>query len=292
MLDFELFYYILFPCRTVGTFIGSHHFGGGQVVRMGRPKMLLPWGEMTVLGHLIKLWSDVLADQIAIVHASADAAIEAELDRLKLPIKSRIVNPEPDRGMFSSIQCAARWQGWIAPLTHWAIVLGDQPHLQMKTLRGVIDFAAQCPGKICQPSRHGHARHPVLLPEKAFTELALQKTKSQEFLQAMSAEVRLIEMDDPGLDLDMDHPADYEKALRLSLVIRGRRWMASLFLCLQPIRRHWQRTQPYSRGGKDGVANGWAMPIIGVSPAPAEGKSCRFTSTTSIFGASLKRGTR
>src|SRR5207248_1533125 len=35
-----------------------------------------------------------------------------------------------------------------------------------------------------------------------------------------------------------------------------------------------------------------AIPIIGVSPAPADGRSLRSISTSSIFGASPKRGTR
>jgi molybdenum cofactor cytidylyltransferase len=186
--------------------VGVMILAAGKSSRMGRPKMLLPWGETTVLGHLIKLWSDVPAGQIVVVYASADAAIEVELDRLKVPVENRIVNPEPDRGMFSSIQCAARWDGWSATLTHRAIVLGDQPHLQAKTLAAMVEFTAQHPEHICQPSRHGHARHPVLLPEKALRKL----------LQTMSAEVKLLEVNDPGLDLDMDHPADYEKALQLA----------------------------------------------------------------------------
>src|SRR5262249_60961682 len=35
-----------------------------------------------------------------------------------------------------------------------------------------------------------------------------------------------------------------------------------------------------------------AMPMIGVSPAPADGRSLRSTSTTSCTGASLNRGSR
>ncbi len=183
---------------------------------MGHPKMLLPWENTTVLGHLINLWTRCPTCQVAVVCAVNDTAINDELDRLKFPSENRIVNPDPGRGMFSSVQCAARWPGWHSSLTHWAIALGDQPHLQARTLAALIDFAAQLPGKICQPGKHGHACHPVVLPEAAFQKLARSKAETlKEFLQSMSADVSLLELNDPGLELDIDVPADYEKAQHL-----------------------------------------------------------------------------
>lgn len=197
--------------------LGAIILAAGNSSRMGRPKMLLPWHETTVLGHLIALWTD-LASQVAIVHAAADAVIEAELNRVQFPMRNRIVNPDPGRGMFSSIQCAARWTGWKPELTHWAVVLGDQPHLRRSSLVAVVDFAKSQRGKICQPSRGGLARHPVVLPKNAFEKLdGSNEENLKEFLQLLSAEVSLIELDDPGLDLDIDHPADYAKARRLSV---------------------------------------------------------------------------
>jgi molybdenum cofactor cytidylyltransferase len=188
----------------------------GQSSRMGRPKMILPWKKTKVLGHLITLWTRLPARQVAVVCAADDAAINDELDRLNFPRENRIVNPAPRRGMFSSVQCSARWPGWQTSLTHWAIVLGDQPHLQPKTLQALVDFAAQQPGKICQPGWRGHARHPVLLPEGAFRKLAGSIAQTlKEFLQSLSADVSVIDLSDPGLEFDIDVPADYEKALQL-----------------------------------------------------------------------------
>jgi molybdenum cofactor cytidylyltransferase len=116
--------------------------------------------------------------------------------------------------MFSSIQCAAQWPGWEAALTHWALVLGDQPHLRPQTLRQVLDFSASHPTKVCQPARRGHGRHPVLLPRTVFRQLARSTaTTLKEFLVARSREAALCEVDDPGIELDIDRPEDYEKAL-------------------------------------------------------------------------------
>src|SRR5438094_8718530 len=106
----------------------------GASSRMGKPKLVLPWGKTSVLGHLIEQWQQA-GGQIAVVHAAGDQAMDAELDRLDFPVADRIVNPQPERGMFSSIQCASAWGGWNSALTHWIIVLGDQPHLRPESLR-------------------------------------------------------------------------------------------------------------------------------------------------------------
>jgi molybdenum cofactor cytidylyltransferase len=188
----------------------------GKSSRMGRPKLLLPWGKTTVLGQLLGEWQRLGAAQIAVVCQPDDRGMQEELDRLDFPVEGRILNPEPGRGMFSSVRCAARWEGWKPGLTFWAVVLGDQPHLRSETLDGLIEFAKRHPGKICQPGRGGHGRHPVLLPEEVFKQLAgAMHEMLKEFLAAHSAFVELAEMDDPGLDLDTDTPEDFEKARRM-----------------------------------------------------------------------------
>jgi molybdenum cofactor cytidylyltransferase len=197
--------------------LGVIILAAGRSARMGKPKLLLPWGETSVLGHLIEEWRALHAKQIAVVCAPVDQAIQAELDRLGFEEKNQVINPAPERGMFSSIQCAAQWPGWQATLTHWAIVLGDQPHLQRQTLRQVLDFSAAQPGSACQPSRHGHGRHPVLLPQAVFRQVAGSTAATlKEFLGVRPRPVALCELNDPGLDLDIDRPEDYRKALELA----------------------------------------------------------------------------
>ncbi|HWH69364.1 MAG TPA: NTP transferase domain-containing protein, partial [Candidatus Sulfotelmatobacter sp.] len=179
------------------------------------PKLLLPWGNTSILGQLIHQWHSLGARQIAVACAEADTVMQAELERLGFPAANRIVNATPERGMFSSIQCAARWPGWQATLTHWVIALGDQPHLGQGTLRALLELGARHPDKICQPARGGRRRHPVLLPKAAFQELAgCAAATLQEFLTAH--EVALGEVNDPGLDLDIDQPEDYRRALDLN----------------------------------------------------------------------------
>src|SRR2546430_7270194 len=76
----------------------------GASSRMGKPKLLLPWGDTSVLGYLIGQWEALGAKQIAVVHGTGDKAIGSELDRLGFPVANRIANPQPGRGMFRFIQ--------------------------------------------------------------------------------------------------------------------------------------------------------------------------------------------
>lgn len=185
----------------------------GASSRMGQPKMLLPWCETTVLGHLIAQWQQTDAIQITVVCAAGDEGIHHELDRIGFAHDRRIINSNAACGMFSSVQAAARWRGWNPAVTHWAIALGDQPHLANTTLRAVSECAAQQFETICQPSRNGRPRHPVFLPRRIFEMLASSTHRTlKEFLGNHSSEVRLTEVNDPGLDFDLDTPEDFKDA--------------------------------------------------------------------------------
>ena len=194
--------------------LGATILAAGRSSRMGQPKLLLPWGKTSILGHLIDQWTLLGAKQIAVVCSPDDAGIQTELNRLNFPESSRVINPNPERGMFSSIQCAAGWTGWQAVLTHWAIVLGDQPHLTIGTLRAIIDFSAAHSNKVCQPRKEGHRYHPVVLPKKVFEQLPDSPAANLKDSLA-SCETAYREMNEAGLELDIDRPEDYQKALEL-----------------------------------------------------------------------------
>ena len=176
---------------------------------MGRQKLLLPWGEGTVLSHIFEQWRR-LVEQVAVVHGSNEWIVR-EMDRLRIAAAQRIENPEPERGMFSSIQCAALWAGWKKELTHFVLVLGDQPHLRETTLRELLEFSRRNPDKVCQPKWKGRPKHPVVLPRPVFLGVhTTHATDLKQFLQGRPRE--LVQLNDPGLELDLDYPEDYEKA--------------------------------------------------------------------------------
>jgi molybdenum cofactor cytidylyltransferase len=186
--------------------------GAGASSRMGRPKLLLPWRGTTVIGAILRQWRDLGARQIAVVHRPGDATLFAELDRLDFPAEDRIENPQPERGMFSSVVCAANWSGWKNQIASWAVALGDQPHLNPDTLRRLLEFSAQNAGAVCQPEFGGHTRHPVILPRAAFAELKCTRTATlSDFLKQIALPRVQCSVADAGLPLDMDTPDDYKR---------------------------------------------------------------------------------
>jgi molybdenum cofactor cytidylyltransferase len=102
-------------------------------------------------------------------------------------------------------------------LTHWAISLGDQPLVRFDTLERLLAFATAHPREVCQPARAGRGRHPVWLPARVFARLPESDAADlKQFLVDQGAPPARCEIDDAGLDLDLDEPADYERALRLA----------------------------------------------------------------------------
>jgi molybdenum cofactor cytidylyltransferase len=200
--------------------LGVVILAAGASVRMGKPKLLLRWRDRTIVSHLIRQWLRLGAEQVGLVCAASNDALHRELDRLEFQVEGRIINPVPEQGMFSSIRCAAKWHNWKPSLTHWAFSLGDQPQVRDQTFRTLLDFVHDHPERICQPSRDGRARHPVIFPAAHFTALAdASEENLKQFLEHRRGELAWCEIEDPGLDLDIDTPEDYERALNLETAV-------------------------------------------------------------------------
>lgn len=191
---------------------GAFILGAGASSRMGQPKLLLPWGSTSIVGHLISVWRSVGATQVAVVCAPPPHPVHGELDRLGFPSDARIINPSPALGMFSSIQSAARWRGW-ENLSHFALALGDQPQISASLILKVLKHAEENSDAICQPSVQKCPKHPVIIPRKMFFELASNTaTTLRDFLTGTPVFRSFLEVPDERLNIDLDAPADYKLA--------------------------------------------------------------------------------
>ena len=184
----------------------------GASTRMGRCKLLLPWGEKTILTHLLDQWRNAVASQIAPVIDPSNELLRKALALAGFSASGWIENLSPQLGMFSSLQQASRWTGWLSTLTHWIISLGDQPHIQISTLRLLLDIARKNPTRICQPALHGRAAHPIILPANNFRELAQKDIANlRDYIRTREAFRLRLPVDDAGVSEDLNTPEDYER---------------------------------------------------------------------------------
>ena len=177
---------------------------------MGTCKVLLPWGNKTILVHLLDQWRTLGVAQIAPVIDACNESLRDALVDAEFCSGEWIENPSPERGMFSSLQEASRWKGWHSRLTHVVVAFGDQPHIKISTLRVLFEAARQHPSRICQPVFNGCAAHPLILPVNQF--LALAKSDApdlSEFIRKHE-DLRLrVAVSDAGVTGDLNTPADY-----------------------------------------------------------------------------------
>ena len=182
----------------------------GASTRMGTCKLLLPWGEKTILTHLLNQWRSTGAAQIAPVIDPSNQPLRTALALAGFSPSDWIGNPSPQLGMFSSLQEASRWTGWLSTLTHWIISLGDQPHIQISTLRLLLDAARKNPTRICQPALHGRGAHPIVLPATNFRELAQNDAANLRAYIRTHERTRLrVAVEDLGVSEDLNTPEDY-----------------------------------------------------------------------------------
>ena len=185
----------------------------GESKRMGRPKLCLPWGETTILGHILAQWREAGAVNILVVHAPGETPVSHELDRLG--VASRIVNHAMERGMMGSVITAAGHAQYDKSLTHLLIALGDQPHVQATTLREFLRACENSPGELVRIVHEGKAGHPIALPAEILPELITTRAATlRDFLRLKEMPTRDLTSGDSGVLLDVDTLDDYHRALR------------------------------------------------------------------------------
>jgi molybdenum cofactor cytidylyltransferase len=172
----------------------------GASRRMGRPKALLPWENTTFLGH-----AAARMEALALHHRILVTSPELASQTL-LPGWNQVINPDPDRGMLSSLQLAIAHQ----PDVDFALIsLVDQPLIRVDTFRLMLDAAAATDW--ATPSYQGRAGHPVAIGSACFALLlsAPPQGSPRDLLRRIPR--RFIVCDDPGILHDVDTPADLTK---------------------------------------------------------------------------------
>ena len=92
-----------------------------------------------------------------------------------------------------------------------AILLADLPFVRAETYEKLLFASARAPDRIVFPRHRGEQGHPVLFPRRLVPELqALRGDRgARNILEAHRSETLAVDVDDPGVCLDIDTPRDY-----------------------------------------------------------------------------------
>jgi molybdenum cofactor cytidylyltransferase len=179
---------------------------------MGQPKMLLPWGDTTVVGQVIYTFGASGTSEVLIVTGGAREAVEAEAARLteKFPVRC-VHNPAYETGeMLSSLQCGLARLG---PEVDAALIgLGDQPQLSLDSARKVVAAFESSGASLVVPSYNLRRGHPWLAERGLWGEiLALKAPETlRDFLNSHAGEILYVEAGWTILK-DLDTPEDYQR---------------------------------------------------------------------------------
>lgn len=188
----------------------------GQGARMGAAKPLVRFEGLTFLARVSEALarSEAVARTSVVVGAYAEA-VTAECRRLALPV---IPNPAYETGLLSSLQAAihhvlAREAETGRRCDALLVSLADQPLVKAKTLQALKAAYISAPATITllRPTYRGRPGNPCVLGREHFEEILAQRPRDQgaAFLfAAHPSRVHLVEVDDPGVSVDFDRPAD------------------------------------------------------------------------------------
>jgi molybdenum cofactor cytidylyltransferase len=182
----------------------------GESKRMGQPKMLLPWGGTTVLGHVIDVFQSAGIKNALVVTGGTRKEVElvAKSRNAEAVFNKNYANGE----MLSSIQCGLRA---VSRQTQAALIaLGDQPQVEERSVRLILEEFSRTKSGLIVPSYQMRRGHPWLVARQLWQEILEMKPpdSTRDFLNKHAHEIRYIETDTPTILQDLDTPEDYLKS--------------------------------------------------------------------------------
>jgi molybdenum cofactor cytidylyltransferase len=179
---------------------------GGASRRMGTPKALLAFEGETFLDRLIRVLGRV-CDPIVVVVGQHAERIQAGIERAG---EVRFaVNPDPERGMLSSLQCGLA----LAPADAAAAMFlpVDHPNIQAQTVECLAERFRRDRAPVTVPMYRGEHGHPVCIARAIMDDLlALPvEAKASDVIHRHVPDTLYVEVADSAVVTDIDDPAAY-----------------------------------------------------------------------------------
>lgn len=181
----------------------------GESRRMGgHNKLLLPWGEGTVIQQTItNIISSSIADFLVVTGHQADLVKSA----VPMAEGHFIYNEGYAKGFLTSVQAAIRrLPGEAAAVL---IVLGDQPMVGPVIIDTLLANYRHARKGLVAPTYQGQRGNPVIINRRYFAELLLlpEDAAPRALLHHHPDDVLLVEVGDPAVLSDLDVPEDYAR---------------------------------------------------------------------------------
>jgi len=192
--------------------IGALVLAAGLSRRMGRPKMVLPWGDTTVIGQVVRTLVQADVKEILVVTGGAGDLVVSAL--LGFPARS-IHNPYyNNEEMLSSLQVGLA--NMPDTVRGALIVLGDQPQILERIVREVMHLWETHPGQIVMPSYQMRRGHPWVLPRKFWDEVKSMTSPQtmRDFLRLHEQDIVYAVVDTDSIVQDLDTPEQYQMQKR------------------------------------------------------------------------------
>jgi molybdenum cofactor cytidylyltransferase len=180
----------------------------GESRRMETQKLLLPFGETTVIEAIVRTALESEADGTIVV-------LGADRERVRGVLKSYplvfAVNKDYALGMLSSIQAGFRALPTDAEAA--LIMLGDQPTIPARVLDALIRAYRKNRRGIVVPVHGGRRGHPILVGTRYKDEvLGLDPGVGlRQLLRSHPEEILEVAVSSPAVLKDIDRPEDYRE---------------------------------------------------------------------------------
>jgi molybdenum cofactor cytidylyltransferase len=195
------------PRHRTDPFVCGLVLGAGGSRRLGRPKQLLPYGDGTLLGHVVDVARACRFDQLVVAIGGAAGAVRATVD---LGGADVVVNDAYGAGCASSIAAAL---AVVDPRCDvLVLMLGDQPGVTAEAVGALLAGRGDAALAVC---RYDDGRgHPIAFARTVFGALAgLHGDKGVwRLLDERAGELAEVVIAGP-IPIDVDTPEDYEAVL-------------------------------------------------------------------------------
>jgi molybdenum cofactor cytidylyltransferase len=189
------------PRKTGAMTIAAILLAAGKSSRFGANKLMHPLGGQPIALHAAAALKAACPNALAVV--APGSPLQAQLEQAGL---ATIVCETAHNGMGESLKAAI---AATEDADGWLVALADMPYIQPATHRRIVQ-ALQEGADLAAPAYRGERGHPVGLGARFRGDLLALTgdAGARAILKAHAAEIRLIEVDDPGVLKDIDTPGD------------------------------------------------------------------------------------